>query len=224
MLEFYKKNKYNKINIVLAFITWFINIVFLIIGIISKNNESNFYVSIILAFIFPLIIPMIEIVFKKRIPYLLEIVVCIQTILALSISQTFNMYEKWKNWDMLLHGMMGLEGTIIGYFICIIYGGKDWNFFKKAVFIIAFVLAFACLWEIMEYTCDNIFNTDFQKVFDPNEKSGVSDTMNDIIIALIVCLVSVFICFIDNIIKKRLINYLNKTLDIKELNGEDNNV
>lgn len=224
MLEFYKKNKYNKINIVLAFITWFINIVFLIIGIILKNNESNFYVSIILAFIFPLIIPMIEIVFKKRIPYLLEIVVCIQTILALSISQTFNMYENWKNWDMLLHGMMGLEGTIIGYFICIIYGGTDWNFFKKVVFIIAFVLAFASLWEIMEYTCDNIFNTDFQKVFDPNEKSGVSDTMNDIIIALIVCLVSVFICFIDNIIKKRLINYLNKTLNIKELNGEDNNV
>ena len=97
MLEFYKKNKYNKINVVLAFITWFINIVFLIIGIILKNNESNFYVSIILAFIFPLIIPMIEVVFKKRIPYLLEIVVCIQTILALSISQTFNMYENWKS-------------------------------------------------------------------------------------------------------------------------------
>ena len=67
------------------------------------------------------------------------------------------------------------------------------------MFVITFTLSVACLWECFEYVSDLILKGDAQHVLD----TGINDTMQDMICALLACIIYNVIYFIKY---KRLVN------------------
>ena len=78
------------------------------------------------------------------------------------------------------------------------YNEKDKWF--NIFIIISFSLAIAAFWEMTEFTIDNIFKIDVQKV----ASTGVFDTMKDIILAFIGSIL--FSCYYLISKKKNIIN------------------
>ena len=211
-----------KWNFILAFVFLILNAILIPIAIALDHDSVKFYISILACPIISFILPILQLLLKKNWPVLLELIICVQAYLGLSISCAFNMYNYWYNWDMVLHGAMGVEALIFGYYLLLLFGCKDLSFLKKALILIMFVLGVAALWEMIEFIGGKIFNEDFQKVFDPREKDGVNDTMLDIIIAFVTSLITLFIFAIDNLCSRRLQKLIDKALiDSKSKENED---
>ena len=101
-------------------------------------------------------------------------------ILAGEFGSVLKLYEIVYWYDSFTHFLSGTLTAYLGFLIL----KKEKLLTKKnsfnILFIISFVLAIAAFWEIFEFTADNIFGNDAQRVLE----TGVTDTMKDIICAL----------------------------------------
>lgn len=86
---------------------------------------------------------------------------------------------KYISWfDTLSHFVSGIYFFIIGLKVLRIINKYDEkNMFFNILFAIAISLSSACIWEIFEFSIDNLFNMNLQHNID----TGVIDTMEDII-------------------------------------------
>ena len=71
------------------------------------------------------------------------------------------------------------------------------------LFIFIFSLATSGLWEVCEFTIDNLFNSDMQR-----RATGVYDTMKDIIVALFGNIIFILSYIFEYKNKKLLIRFL----------------
>lgn len=86
---------------------------------------------------------------------------------------------KYISWfDTFSHFVSGIYFFIIGLKVLRIINKYDEkNVFFNILFAIAISLSSACIWEIFEFSIDNLFNMNLQHNID----TGVIDTMKDII-------------------------------------------
>lgn len=86
---------------------------------------------------------------------------------------------KYISWfDTLSHFVSGIYFFIIGLKVLRTINKYDEkNTFFNILFAIAISLSSACIWEIFEFSIDNLFNMNLQHNID----TGVIDTMEDII-------------------------------------------
>jgi hypothetical protein len=81
-------------------------------------------------------------------------------------------------WDLALHGSSAVGFGIIGFLlILMLFEGDRYAAPPWALGVLSFCVAMTvgALWEVFEYTTDQIFQLDMQK-------SGLDDTMSDIIV------------------------------------------
>ena len=90
-------------------------------------------------------------------------------------------YGVFEYYDVFAHFMFGFLGSIIAVYLLNCFKLQNKNIIFNIIFIISLTLALASLWEIFEYFASIIFKSDVQNVL----KTGVRDTMEDIISALI---------------------------------------
>lgn len=151
------------------------------IGVILK--DASILITITLPFI-------LEKIFRIRIDNKLKFFYILFVFCAHFLGATVELYNKVNWYDKFCHT---LSGVLTGYgALLILTVTKNCNIKKKYFIIIStlcFTLAVASLWEIFEYSSNILFGGDAQKVV----KTGVNDTMQDIIVALIG---SVFVCLI----------------------------
>ena len=81
------------------------------------------------------------------------------------------------------------------------------NIIFNCLFIFIFSLASSGIWEIVEFTIDNLFNQDMQRA-----ATGVYDTMKDIIVTLFGNIVFILCFFFEYKNKKLLIRYIIDSL------------
>ncbi len=205
-----------KINFIIATIFLVLNLVLIPLGIYANHQSLNLYLAIVGSILIPFILPCAQIVFKKDWPMLFQIIICLHTFMGLSFSTTFNMYMYYKNWDMILHGLFGVEALAFGYYIILQYDMIKLPIYIKILLLLTFVLGLAAFWEIIEFTFSNITGNDVQHVFDEREKNGVYDTMWDIIIALITSSITIVLFLIDKLFNKKLMNLIYKSLNYEE--------
>ena len=93
-------------------------------------------------------------------------------------------YYIYKYYDVFAHFMFGFAGSITAIYILNLFKLIDKNKIFNIIFIIALTLCLASFWEIIEYISSIIFKEDVQDVL----KTGVRDTMEDIIVCLISCI------------------------------------
>lgn len=115
---------------------------------------------------------------KFKISDSLELIYLIFIIFAYFLGTVVNFYERFNNYDTLMHFLSGIFEAFLA--IQLLINSKN-NKFHDLLFILGFVALASVCWEIFEFTSSKVLHVDPQRV----ELTGVDDTMKDLIVALI---------------------------------------
>jgi uncharacterized membrane protein YjdF len=123
---------------------------------------------------------------KIFLPVEFELTVVIFIYLTVFLGEVHNYYTRFWWWDLLLHGCSGIVLGFVGFLILFVLyeeGKVKARPGTIAFFSVCFALAMGTMWEIFEYTMDTMFGFNMQR-------SGLVDTMSDLIVDLIGALVT----------------------------------
>ena len=105
-----------------------------------------------------------------------------------------NLYNTISWFDSFVHFLSGIFTFILGLIIYEKISIKKENKLLKVVFCLGIVAIIIVLWEIIEYTGDNLIGSNLQHVID----TGIKDTMTDMIVALLGGIISSIYISIKN--------------------------
>lgn len=175
------------------FITLLVRVFLIIAGGWAINQKSWTSLFIIgLTFFITFLPKIIEKKYKIDIPMEIELLSVLFIFASLFLGEAQNFYNRLWWWDMLLHGLSGVALGFIGFLILYVLdrGGKiDTSPFLIAVFSFCFAVAIGAVWEIFEFVMDQLFGLNMQK-------SGLVDTMWDLIVDSIGALIASFIGYL----------------------------
>ena len=160
----------------------------LIVAIIFAVYEFKWTVLFVSILVFFLtFLPVIfERNYKIDIPVEIELMIVVFLYAALFLGEVRGYYEYYWWWDLLLHGGSALAFGFIGFIILyVLYRGKKINAnpWVIAVFSFCFAIAMGTVWEIFEFSMDQLFGFAMQR-------TGLIDTMWDLIIDCVGALIA----------------------------------
>lgn len=139
--------------------------------------------KIVIAALIPALLPSAEIVFRKKFPIHLNLLISSHIVFSVYLGSGFGFYSLIPLWDMFLHGYFGLVGAAV---LFALFAGRleGVGIIWTSISVFLSVMGCAALWEIFEFTTDAIFNQDAQCVLEAMAvgKNPIADTMSDIII------------------------------------------
>ena len=97
---------------------------------------------------------------------------------TLFLGEVFNFYERYWWWDVVLHGASAIGFGLVGFiFVFAMFEGDRYAAPSWAIALISmcFAMTIGAVWEIFEFTMDQLFGMTMQK-------SGLVDTMWDLIV------------------------------------------
>lgn len=202
----------------------------IIYSFISDEIIVLTYFQIFGSALVPLILPVWGKITKKDFPPALGFLIAFHIFLSIDLGNAMNFYDLIPVWDLLLHGFFGFVGCVTAAVFLIRWNGDkmtSWGFMLTAAF---FTLGFGAVWEIFEYCCDIIMNTDIQRAQESIAagKSPLADTMEDLIITLagiaVFFITAVADKFLDKRLSSLLTNYTDKIVsdnrNFSDANGE----
>ncbi len=133
--------------------------------------------------------------FRVSIPPEFQVLTILFVFAALFLGEIHSYYERIWWWDIALHTSSGLLMGILGFLLVYVLNEServDIHMRPRFVAFFAFLFAVAvgALWEIFEFSMDQLVGSNMQKPMfaDP---SGLTDTMWDMIVntlgALVIC-------------------------------------
>ena len=171
------------------------NLIIVLISIISlflsiksllSNDIVNFLKTLL---VIPVLLIPKKLVKKQIVSYDLYFLYVLFIFFAYFLGCIINFYGIIKIYDTLMHF---LSGIFISYLaldlLKYLKVYKKNNVIHTTLFIVGIVSLSAVIWESFEFICNILFKTDPQNVL----TTGVTDTMKDIIIALIGSLIVSF--------------------------------
>lgn len=172
--------KLKKINVVIITISLIINTIFLTLTLLDKYN-SNILVCLSLYLI--LFIPtIINKLFRINISDSIELIFLTFIFVAQLLGSIVHFYGLISWFDSFTHFVSGILSAILSLQLLVLFNKYDKkDRFFNMLFCIAVTLMIASCWELFEFSADNIFGNNAQKVLE----TGVTDTMKDIICALL---------------------------------------
>lgn len=202
-----------------------LSLIFAIAGALLTQQWFTLFLSIV-TLILTFLPSIIEKNYKIYLPLELELVMTLFIYSSLYLGEIHSYYIKYWWWDILLHTSSSIILGFIGFLIVFIlnYEEKVKMYMSPkimAVFAFTFALSIGSIWEIVEFSIDNLLGTNMQK-------SGLVDTMWDLIVdtigALIVSISSYFyvknvrVPVFDTIIEKFIDK--NPAMFVKRLNAK----
>ncbi|MBA3788844.1 hypothetical protein H0X32_00410 [Patescibacteria group bacterium] len=162
---------------------------FLIIGGIIAAYQQNWEsVGLSLASIAFFVVPFfVEKQFKIYIPSLFTILIGAFLYATIILGQIEHYYQKHWWWDIMLHSGSGIAFGLIGLMVIVIFFKRGRIAAKPIVlclFAFCFSLAAGLLWEVFEFSGDELVHTNMQQ-----RQTGVVDTMKDEIVDTIGALI-----------------------------------
>ncbi len=125
-----------------------------------------------LQYVAMLLILAAPIVLRKRfllnVPLVLSVAIAAFAFTAMVLGDGLNFYGRYPWWDSLLHLFSGAVLSFIGLWVVhILLSDSDkvvfCNKYFLALFLLMFSLACGAIWEICEYTYDDLFGTNTQQ-------------------------------------------------------------
>ncbi len=118
--------------------------------------------------------------FKVYLPIEFDFVAVVFVFAAIFLGEVHSYYTKFWWWDIILHSSSGFLLGITGFILVYVLNLEQRLVQKMkpgflALFGFAFAVAIGAIWEIFEFSMDNIFGLQMQK-------SGLVDTMGDLIV------------------------------------------
>ncbi|MGD8568275.1 MAG: hypothetical protein PVJ39_09320 [Gammaproteobacteria bacterium] len=105
---------------------------------------------------------------------------------SLFLGEVLGYYGRFWWWDIALHGASGFLLGIVGFLLVhVLNETEEIGVYMKPGFVAFFAFLFSIgigtLWEIFEFSIDQLFRTNMQKTMF-NDPSGLTDTMWDLIV------------------------------------------
>jgi len=152
---------------------------------------------------------LIERQLREPLPVEFTLITCVFLFASYALGEARDFYDRFWWWDLALHGLSALIIGLIGFLsIYVFYMTHRVRVAPMYVSIITFSLAVSVgtLWEIFEFLMDRYVGLDMQK-------SGLIDTMTDLIINSVGALAAAAIGFFyvrdeDSLLGRRLIRNL----------------
>ncbi|MDT8271807.1 MAG: hypothetical protein RRA35_01310 [Desulfomonilia bacterium] len=169
---------------------WIIRVLLVIMAvelvflIVEQQWLSSFLVCIIMAIV---VSPdVLKKRFKVTIPTEFQVLAIIFVFAALFLGEIRDFYARFWWWDIALHTSSGLLLGIVGFLLVYVLNEDDRvDLYMHprfvALFAFLFAVAVGALWEIFEFSMDQIVGTNMQKPM-LGDPSGLTDTMWDIIV------------------------------------------
>ena len=173
-----------------TWIVWLILAAATIFALLTQH-WSNVFVTVTALWL-TILPPLFSERFKIRLPLSFLAAISLFVFGTLFLGEVFNFYERFWWWDVLLHGASAVGFGVIGFlFVFYLFQGELYDAPPWAVsaFAFCFALAIGALWEIFEFAMDQIFGLNMQK-------SGLVDTMWDLIVDTIGAFIGAFSGFI----------------------------
>ena len=185
-----EKPDQKKPDIITQIHLWTGRILLVVVGLewiyllIESQWLSLFVVSLLLIVLF------IPIIFKKRlqvdIPAEFHLTAVLFTFAALYLGEVQHFYQRVWWWDIALHGSAGLLMGIFGFLLIYILNESiriDIHLTPGFIsfFAFTFAVSIGTVWEIFEFSADQIFQLNMQKPM-MGDPSGLTDTMWDMIV------------------------------------------
>jgi len=193
-------------QIIIKRIYMFLNLIIrisLLIAIIQAIQKTNILVLFFSTLVF--LITFIPLFFKRKynlkLPTEIQMIIVIFIYASLFLGEVHGYYTKFWWWDIFLHAfsaiIFGFVGFTILYFM---YSqraikARPWAI---AMFSFSFAIAIGVIWEIFEFSVDQILGYNMQK-------SGLLDTMGDLIVDALGAIIATSIGYIYLKSKKTLI-------------------
>ena len=191
-----------KTNDILIILMIIVNTICMLLSICGKYN-SNILVCLSLYLI--IFLPRIVRKFSSKVNDLIELIFLLFILFAQLLGSILHFYGIIYWYDSFMHYISGILTSFLAVIILILFNKYDDNDkVFNVIFILSITLMVASLWEIFEFTTDNLLGGDAQRVV----ATGVTDTMKDLICALLGSILFSF-CYLYECLK-------NKTLLIKE--------
>lgn len=195
-----------KINNTLIFIFSLASICFFVKDLnIGANDRLLSDITVPLVFLLPRIFSKI---FKFKITDNMEFVYVIFIILAHFVGSVVNLYNKVWWYDLFAHFLSGILTAILSLVIMNflkVYNDKNKLF--NVIFVISFTLMIASLWEFLEYGADTFLKMNVQHSIE----TGVSDTMEDMLVAFLGSIIVSILYIIES--KKTKKGFLRKAIN-----------
>lgn len=124
-----------------------------------------------------------------RLPLEFELIIIVFLYASLFLGEIHAYYTKYWWWDVLLHTSSGVALGFVGFLILYVLYCKDKVNARPmwiAFFAFCFGIAAGAVWEIFEFSMDQLFGTTMQK-------NGLVDTMWDLIVDALGALLTSFI-------------------------------
>lgn len=158
-----------------------------IIGALYFQNWNTLFITIL-----TLILTLIPNIVKERyninFPIGFHFTIIFLIYAAIFLGEVTNFYDKFWWWDIAMHAISAISlGLIVFMFLLFLYQGKKLKAKPITISILTFSIALSlgALWEIFEFLMDSIFGTNMLK-------SGLLDTMGDLIVGSIGALTASF--------------------------------
>lgn len=165
-----------KINILLISIASILSLYFAI----TKDKELVYILKDASVVITISGIYILKKIFKLEISEGINFIYIIFIFMAHFLGVVLDFYTKFYWYDKFTHFLSGVLTTFLAiYIICKNNDSK--NIVFNTLFIVSFSMLVASCWEVFEYISSYYFGVDPQKVV----LTGVTDTMGDIIVALL---------------------------------------
>lgn len=174
----------------------------LVIHTLNVKVELIPFIQVILSGLVIMIFPHLEFIADEASRWILNLVYAIFIVFAVNLGSVMGFYDLFLWRDTLMHGLFGFIASLSIY----IFFFKDTNLKSPVKYIITFLASMGCgsLWEIFEFSVDQILAMDTQRVAESISlgKSPVYDTMIDLIITiggfLIFMLISLVYTYLQN--------------------------
>lgn len=131
------------------------------------------------------IVPILFKILKWKPVYEIYILALIFIFLASLLGSSFRFYDHVPYWDKYVHAFSGVLGALLSYLVfCLLYKSKNIEKDRQPlmyVFVNAFNIMIATLWELFEYSGLVLFDYDGIRHY----VSGVHDSMTDIIVCIL---------------------------------------
>ena len=149
---------------------------------IFKFVDGNYYRLLIRLSIIPVILLpyIVQYFFKLKLDLVIVTSYIMFIFFAHFLGSIVDLYRVIEGYDKVMHFISGIFSSVIAYMYLIKNNIKHSSLFMT-IFVLATTTLGAFLWELFEFTGDYLFNRDAQNVL----TTGVSDTMFDMLLALL---------------------------------------
>jgi len=197
--------KEGKVRIILLSIIRFI----LVLAFFAALNGNRSLLLIMSSFAFGLtFVPnLIERIFKITVPAKFEIMIILFIYGILFVAEVRGLFAEFWWWDVVLNSVSAIALGFVGLTVLfVLYNDNKLNAnpFVIAIFSFSFAVAIGSVWEIFEFGMDSFFGFGMQK-------SGLADTMGDLIVNSIGASVVSFVGYFY--IKKGKINFVSSIIE-----------